>query len=151
MLVRAMYHNVPIVLVCGDNRCAVTKPAIEYRSTVIKLFAGTYLDRRIMLLLMLHPLFPALIVCFPASVSMSLVRNQILIAKYTSPAMFPDNFFEFRISERSIFFFLNGIQNMGTFVIWRLRFPAAINAAVRHRIMSVTISDPVKSLKSHAV
>ena len=140
-----------VVFVCGDNRCAVTKSATEYRSTVIELFTRTYLDCRTMLLMMLHPLLPALIACFPASVRMSLVRDQILIAKYTSPTMFPDNFFECRISERSIFFFLNGIQNMGTFVIWRRRFPAAIYAAVRHGIMSVTICDPVESLKSHAV
>ena len=38
----------------------------------------------LMLLLMLHPLFPALIACFPASVLMSLVMDQISIAMSTS-------------------------------------------------------------------
>ena len=35
-------------------------PGIVHRSTVIKLFARTYLDYRIMILLMLRPLFPDL-------------------------------------------------------------------------------------------
>lgn len=139
------------MFVCCGNRCAVTKPAIEYRSTVIELFTRSYLDRRIMLLLMLHPLLPALMVCFPASVRMSLVIDPISIAMYTSPAISTDHFFVYRIFERPIFFFLNGVQKPGAPVIWRCRFPTAIYAAVRHGIMSITICDPVESLKSHAV
>ena len=131
-----------VVFVCCGNK--------SLRSTVIELFTRTYLERRIMLLLMLHPLFPALIACFPASVLMSLVMDQISIAMSTSITIQTDHFFVYRIFERSILFFLNEVQKTGAFVIWRYRFPAAIFAAVRHGVMSVTISDPVKSLKFHA-
>ena len=121
------------------------------RSTVIELFTRTYLDYRIMPFLVLHPLLPALIACFPASVRMSLVIDPISIAMYTSPAISTDHFFVYRIFERPIFFFLNGVQNPGAFVIWRYRFPEAIYAAVRHGITPVTINDPVISSNSHAL
>ena len=124
-------------------------PRTEHRSTAIELFTSTYLDRRIMLLLVLHPLFPALGVCFPASVCMSPVMDPI--AMNTPIAMLPDYFFEYRIFERSVFFFLNGVQNPGASVIWRLRFPVVINATVRYGIMSVTNSDPAISLNFHAL
>ena len=68
------------MFICGGNKSP--------RSTVIELFTRTYLERRIMLLLMLHPLFPALIACFPASVLMSLVMDQISIAMSTSITIF---------------------------------------------------------------
>jgi hypothetical protein len=103
-----------------------------------------------MLVLMLHPLFPALGVCFPASVRMSPVIAQISVAEHTSPAMLTDYFFVYMIFEWLIFFFLNEVQKTGTFVIRRFRFPTVIYAAVRYGIMSVTNSDPVKSLKFHA-
>ena len=58
--------------------------------------------------MMLHPLFPALTACFPASVRVALAMDQISITVYTS-TISTYRFFEYRISERSILFFLYGI------------------------------------------
>lgn len=117
----------------------------------IELFMRVCLDHRIMLLLMLHPLFPALIACFPASVRMPLVIDSPSIAMNTAITMQTYHFSVYRIFERPVLFFLNGVQNSGASVIWRCRFPTVIYATVRYGIMSVTNSDPAIGLNSHAL
>ena len=61
------------------------------------------------------------------------------------------HFFVYRIFERPILLFLNGVQDAGTPVVRQYRFPEAIYAAVRHGITPVTINDPVISSNSHAL
>ena len=101
---------------------------------------------------MLHPLFPALTACFPASVRVALPIAKVSIAMPAPSAIKTDHFFVFRIFEMPVFFVLNRNSNKSApGIIWQYWFPEAIYAAVRHGIISVTINGPVKSLKSHAM
>ena len=101
--------------------------------------------------MMLHPLFPALTACFPASVRVALPIAKVSIAMPAPPAIKTDHFFVFRIFEMPVFFVLNGIPDQSAPGIRRSFFSIAIFASIRHGIISVTINGPVKSLKSHAM